>query len=92
MHHISCLEPDVRQSLLSNLGLENLPRNVYYGDGSPIEDSVMAEIGAAYQQAQVSFPWQQRDLLMLDNMLVAHARNPYQGDRKNCGGNGSNEQ
>lgn len=82
LHHISCLEPDVRQSLLSNLGLENLPRNVYYGDGSPIEDSVMAEIGAAYQQAQVSFPWQQRDLLMLDNMLVAHARNPYQGDRK----------
>lgn len=82
LHHISCLEPDVRQSLLSNLGSENLPRNVYYGDGSPIEDSVMAEIGAAYQQAQVSFPWQQKDLLMLDNLLVAHARNPYQGDRK----------
>lgn len=82
LHHISCLESDVRQSLLSNLGAENLPRNVYYGDGSPIEDSVMAEIGAAYQQAQVSFPWQQGDILMLDNMRVAHGRNPYQGDRK----------
>lgn len=82
LHHISCLESDVRESLLSNLGSENLPRNVYYGDGSPIEDSVMAEINAAYQQAQISFPWQQGDILMLDNMRVAHGRNPYQGDRK----------
>ncbi|MEJ7607277.1 MAG: TauD/TfdA family dioxygenase, partial [Bryobacteraceae bacterium] len=28
------------------------------------------------------FPWQARDILVLDNMLVAHGRNPYRGDRK----------
>jgi amino acid adenylation domain-containing protein len=82
LHHILCLEPSVRASLLSMFGEENLPRNVYYGDGSPIEDSVIEEITAVYQKATISFPWQQGDILMLDNMLTAHGRNPYLGPRK----------
>ncbi|NEQ80572.1 MAG: amino acid adenylation domain-containing protein, partial [Moorea sp. SIO2I5] len=82
LHHISCLESGVRTSLLSTLGEDNLPRNVYYGDGTPIEDSVMAKIGEIYEQAKISFPWEEGDLLMLDNMLIAHGRNPYVGSRK----------
>ena len=82
LHHISCLDTAVRNSLLSVFGEGNLPRNVYYGDGTAIEDSVMAEIQAVYQQATVSFPWQAGDILMLDNMLAAHSRNPFVGPRK----------
>ncbi|HYK42696.1 MAG TPA: condensation domain-containing protein [Thermoanaerobaculia bacterium] len=82
LHHVSCLEPAVRESLRSMLSEEDLPRNVYYGDGSPIEDSVMAELGGAYRDCAVTFPWQTGDILMLDNMLVAHSRNPYIGPRK----------
>jgi alpha-ketoglutarate-dependent taurine dioxygenase len=82
LHHVSCLDPAVRKSLLSVFGEDKLPRNVYYGDGTPIEDSVIEELGAVYQAAQVSFPWQQGDILMLDNMLAAHGRNPYVGNRK----------
>jgi len=82
LHHISCLDAATRASLLSVFGEENLPRNVYYGDGTPIEDSVMAQIQAVYAQAAVSFPWQAGDILMLDNMLVAHSRNPFIGSRK----------
>ena len=37
-----------------------------------------------YQSIEVAFPWQRRDILMLDNMLVAHARNPFKGPRKLC--------
>jgi alpha-ketoglutarate-dependent taurine dioxygenase len=82
LHHASCLDSAVRQSLLSLFGEDKLPRNVYYGDGTPIEDSVMEEIGAIYQENQISFTWQKGDILMLDNMLTAHSRNPYVGSRK----------
>jgi hypothetical protein len=30
----------------------------------------------------VSFPWQRGDILMLDNILAAHGRAPYEGPRK----------
>lgn len=68
--------------MLSLFGEQRLPRNVYYGDGTSIEDSVIAEINEVYHQAETSFPWQQGDILMLDNMLAAHGRYPYVGQRK----------
>ncbi|MBW4500877.1 MAG: amino acid adenylation domain-containing protein [Scytonema hyalinum WJT4-NPBG1] len=82
LHHIAYLEPDVRESLLSLFGETKLPRNVYYGDGTPIENSVIEQINEVYQQSKTSFPWQQGDILMLDNMLAAHGRNAYVGERK----------
>jgi alpha-ketoglutarate-dependent taurine dioxygenase len=82
LHHISCLTPEVRESLLSMMKEEDLPRNVYYGDGLPIEDSVMKYLGDLYGKLAVSFPWRERDVLMLNNMLVAHSRNPFVGERK----------
>ncbi|MEH2037877.1 amino acid adenylation domain-containing protein [Nostoc sp.] len=82
LHHIAYLDAEVRESLLSTFGDKKLPRNVYYGDGTPIEDSAIAEINEVYQQCQTSFAWQKSDILMLDNMLTAHGRNPYVGYRK----------
>ncbi|BAT56844.1 amino acid adenylation domain protein (plasmid) [Nostoc sp. NIES-3756] len=82
LHHISYLDTDVRESLLSIFGESKLPRNVYFGDGTPITEAEIGEINAVYQQAQISFPWQKDDIIMLDNMLAAHGRNPYIGQRK----------
>jgi alpha-ketoglutarate-dependent taurine dioxygenase len=82
LFHVSSLNPEVRESLLSMVKEEDLPRNAYYGDGSPIETSVLDEIRELYQQEAVIFPWQEGDVLMLDNMLTAHGRTPFIGQRK----------
>jgi alpha-ketoglutarate-dependent taurine dioxygenase len=82
LHHVHCLDPDVRQSLLSIFKREDLPRHVYYGDGSEIEDSVMDHIGEIYEKNAVRFQWREGDLVTLDNMITAHARDPFVGPRK----------
>ena len=80
--HISLLDAETRESLVSLFAEEDLPRNCYYGDGTPIEDSVMDEICAVYRKLEVCFPWEAGDVIMLDNMLTAHGRNPFLGERK----------
>jgi alpha-ketoglutarate-dependent taurine dioxygenase len=82
LFHLSALEPSVREALLEAVDADQLPRNVYYGDGSAIEASVLDEIRAVYAELQVVFPWQAGDVVMLDNMLVAHGRTPFTGARK----------
>lgn len=82
LHHIACLDPEVRTSLIDMFGMDALPRNVYFGDGSTIDDAVVEHVGEIYEKAAVRFNWQAGDILMLDNMLVAHARDPFSGPRK----------
>ncbi|MEO8488706.1 amino acid adenylation domain-containing protein [Pseudomonas sp.] len=82
LHHIFCLDPDVREDLLALFGEQRMPRHVYYGDGSPIEDEVMALVGELYEACAVRFDWRKGDVILLDNMLAAHARDPFEGPRK----------
>jgi len=82
LHHVSCLDKEVRKNLIGLFGHENMPRNVYYGDGEPIEDEVIDIIGRAYEDCAVRFTWKKGDVLLVDNMLAAHARDPFQGKRK----------
>jgi alpha-ketoglutarate-dependent taurine dioxygenase len=84
LHHVYCLDPAVRDSLLSLFKREDLPRHVYYGDGLEIEDSVMEHVGQVYEQCAVRFQWQKGDMITVDNMLVCHARDPHVGARKIC--------
>jgi len=80
--HPACLDKEMRSSLRSLYSNEHLPRDCYFGDGSPIDDAVMQEICEVYRRLEVTFAWQAGDILMIDNLLTAHGRNRYSGERK----------
>ncbi|BAZ22950.1 taurine catabolism dioxygenase TauD/TfdA [Kalymmatonema gypsitolerans NIES-4073] len=73
---------NLNASLLSEFSEHELPYNTYYGDGSAINPAVIEHINQAYQQEKVIFPWQEGDILILDNMSIAHGREPYTGERQ----------
>lgn len=80
--HVTTLAPHVRDALLAEFSEEDLPSNSYYGSGASIEPEVLDHLREAYHQETVAFPWQKGDVLMLDNMLAAHGRAPFTGERK----------
>ena len=82
LFHVSNLAEEVQAYLLDRHGEENLPRNTYYGDGTPLEDEVLTEIRNAFDQCLITFDWAAGDIIMLDNMLYAHGRFPFEGPRK----------
>lgn len=80
--HVTTLPEDVQEGLLALFGEDGLPTNTYYGDGGRIPDDVMDHLRQCYRAAQVRFDWQQDDVLVVDNMLASHAREPYTGPRR----------
>jgi alpha-ketoglutarate-dependent taurine dioxygenase len=82
LFHISAFEPSVRELLLDTVGTEDLPRNVYYADGSSIEWDILEEIRSVLNETAIRFPWHVNDILMIDNMLTAHGRTAFTGKRK----------
>ncbi len=82
LFHISSLDEESRISLIKELGEENLPRNASYGNGAPFEAEVLDHIREVYDQEKVKFKWQKGDIMILDNILMAHGRETYKGERK----------
>lgn len=81
LFHVSSLEPRAREGLLAVLPPSELPRNAYFGDGAEIDGGALDEIRDAYAQVTGEFAWCAGDVVLADNMLVAHGRAPYQGPR-----------
>ncbi len=84
VHHPYSLPASLRESLLAVAADPDLPMdvNACYGDGTPIPDEDIAAVSRAYEEENVLVPWQKGDLLVADNMLVAHGRSPFAGPRK----------
>lgn len=82
LFHVSQLPLEVREWLLLALGEQNLPRNVYFADGSGIDSAMIDEIARVCNEHSIIFSWHEGDVLLLDNMLTAHGRKPFVGKRK----------
>jgi hypothetical protein len=79
--HITSREEPIRESLQAEYASEDLPYNTYYGDGGEIDPEVIEHINAAYDAEKFMFRWREGDVSLIDNLRIAHARQPYTGDR-----------
>nr|WSW67732.1 TauD/TfdA family dioxygenase [Streptomyces sp. NBC_00995] len=76
------LDPMIREYLTDVYGADALPFTTAYGDGTPIPAEVIATIDTAYRGATRREPWQAGDVLLVDNIRMAHSREEYRGERE----------
>jgi alpha-ketoglutarate-dependent taurine dioxygenase len=75
------IAPEVREYLVDVYGADGLPFTTRYGSGEPIGEDVVQLINAVYEQHTVREPWQNGDLMLVDNIRTAHSREAYEGPR-----------
>ncbi|MEU5731016.1 MULTISPECIES: TauD/TfdA family dioxygenase [Streptomyces] len=73
---------DTAAALAQILPPEELPQSVTFADGSSIPDEYVIQVRDRALEAAVDVDWRTGDLLLIDNMLVAHGRRPYTGTRR----------
>jgi alpha-ketoglutarate-dependent taurine dioxygenase len=80
LFHHSSADPALKR-MMDEIGVP-LARNVVHGDDSEISIEDLTSIREVYEQLQTKFTWKKGDVLLIDNLLVSHGRNPYWGQRK----------
>ena len=74
--------PDHIKTSLASFPKEEFPKHCIHGNGDEIPDAEIAQIKSVCLSNLVEFDWQKGDVLLVDNYLVAHARNSFTGERK----------
>ncbi|MET7680720.1 TauD/TfdA family dioxygenase [Streptomyces sp. NPDC005423] len=75
------LDTGVRDHLVGLHGADSLPFTTRFGNGDPIDEDLAWTINEAYEAHLRREPWQAGDLLLVDNIRVAHGREPFEGPR-----------
>jgi len=61
---------------------DELPQSVTFADGTPIPAEYVTQVRDRGLALAVDVDWQEGDLLVIDNVLVAHGRRPFAGSRR----------
>jgi Taurine catabolism dioxygenase TauD, TfdA family len=72
----------VREYLVDSYGEDGLPFNTRFGNGDPIGADIVQLINETYEANTVRERWQAGDLMLVDNVRTAHAREPFEGPRE----------
>jgi alpha-ketoglutarate-dependent taurine dioxygenase len=73
---------DEQRAFVDEFGIDRMPFSTYWGDGTPISQDEVDTLLGCYRACARTFSWEPGDVLMLDNMLVAHGRRAYAGSRR----------
>ncbi|MFF4383662.1 TauD/TfdA family dioxygenase [Kitasatospora sp. NPDC001547] len=80
--HVTTLDEVIREGLLELFDEPDLPTNTYFGDGGRIPDDVIAHVRDCYRAETARFDYREHDVLVIDNMLTSHGREPFTGSRR----------
>lgn len=76
------MDPAIREYLVYEFGPSGLPFTTFSGDGEPFDRRTVDLINDIYAEHTVGEPWQPGDVLVVDNIRMAHSRDPYTGPRE----------
>lgn len=82
LFHPSSLGEETRAYLIEAFGEDMLPRNARFGNGEAIGDATLSIVRDAFDAAAVDVVWQRGDIVLADNIQVAHGRRSYTGARR----------
>lgn len=82
--HPSHFKKEVYETLmlLADFNEEELPLYACFGDGTRISEEKIKAVIDTINSIAVVRPWVKGDFVVVDNMLVAHGRKSYTGDRQ----------
>jgi len=76
------IDAEVREYLVDCYGEDGLPFNTRFGNGDPIGADIVKLINETYETNTARERWQAGDLMLVDNVRTAHAREPFEGPRE----------
>jgi len=75
------LEGDRLREVLDMYAAQKYPSGCLVGDGKPASPEEAKALDDLFNRTELAWDWEAGDVMLLDNLLVGHGRNPFEGSR-----------